>query len=269
MQVKKAVIPAAGHGTRFSPYTRYMPKEMLLILDKPVIYYPVNEAVQAGLDEIAIIIRSGKESIREYLVKETLEKEFAHADRLPHIDFIMQEKPAGLGDAVRCAKEFVGGEPFVLLLGDTIFTSKSNQLLASQLIHANDGGKKTLLGVEKVSREKVVDFGIVKVRESAGRLLRVTDAVEKPTPADAPSDLALIGTNLFQPGIFNYLEKIEPGLKGEYQLTDAIKLMCKESEVYAYIAEGKRYDIGTMDRWIDAFLDFAKNDEKYSNRFKA
>ena len=259
--IKKAVIPAAGIGKRFYPLTRAMPKEMLPLLDKPVIHYVVEEAVKSGLDEILIIVGHGKEAIIDYFDYNGLDEEMdSYGIRdFPSIYFIRQKEPLGLGDALKYSEKFVGDDPFVVLLGDTVYVSSTKKTVTRQLIDVYDKLKSPLIAVEKVKREKMKDYGIISGEKIKKNLWKVDYLVEKPEPDKAPSDLGITGIYILDNKIFDYLNKIKIGKNNEYQLTDALNLYVKENSLYASGFKGKRYDIGTKELWYEAFMEFLKN----------
>jgi UTP--glucose-1-phosphate uridylyltransferase len=262
MKIKKVVIPAAGLGRRFYPLTRAQPKEMLPIVDKPVIHYVVEEAVKSGLEEILIIVGKGKDAIINYFDRNDLD-ESATEDygfrNLPDIYFIRQKEQNGLADAVRYAKGFVGDEPFVVLLGDTIYKTNASETVTKQCINIYERYNKPTIAVEEVKQEKIKDYGIIDGDNIEDNLWRITDLVEKPKPEDAPSNIGITGIYLLEPDIFDYINKIKPGANGEYQLTDALKLLCKDKELLGYRFDGTRYDIGTKEQWIKTFIEFSNN----------
>ncbi len=259
MKIRKAVIPAAGLGKRFYPLTRAQPKEMLPVADKPVIHYVVEEAVKSRLDEILIIVGKGKDAIINYFDRSELDSgnEDYGLNDLPEIFFVRQKQPKGLADAISYAQKFVDDEPFVVLLGDTIYKSESNKTVTSQLIEIYEAKKKQVIAVEEVPKEKIKDYGIIKGREIENGIWMIEDLVEKPKPEEAPSNLGITGTYILEPDIFSYIKRISPGVNGEYQLTDALKLMCKDKELLGATFKGKRYDIGTKEQWIKAFIEFS------------
>lgn len=262
-RIRKCVIPAAGKGKRFYPLTRAQPKEMLPLLDKPVIQYVVEEAVNSGLDEILIIVGSGKEAIINYFDKHELDETMDNygIKDLPDIYFIRQKEQKGLADAIKYAKGFTGDEDFVVLLGDTIYSSADNTAVTSQLIQQYSKLRRPVIAVEKVAPEDVPNYGIVEPEALDGNLLRIKGVVEKPDVSQAPSDLGITGIYIFQPDIYSYISTLRPGKNNELQLTDAIDAIAKEQEVYAYIINGKRYDIGNKQMWYMTFLEFLKNSQ--------
>jgi UTP--glucose-1-phosphate uridylyltransferase len=268
MNVKKAVIPAAGLGTRFLPATKAQPKEMLPILDKPAIQYVVEEALRAGIDDILIISGRGKRSIEDHfdrsLELEMYLKEKGKADLLEEvrqisekvaIHYIRQRDPLGLGHAVSVAEPHVGGQPFACLLGDDIMT-EDNPLIERMLaIHARYG--RSVIAVKEVPREEISLYGCIEPDFVEDNLARVISIVEKPPPEDAPSTLAAIGRYVLTPEIFDALRRTEAGVGGEIQLTDAINILAQEQAVYAYVFEGGRYDIGNKLDWLKATVEIA------------
>ncbi len=261
--IRKAVIPAAGIGSRFYPLTRSQPKEMLPVVDRPVIHYVVEEAFKSGLDEILIIIGAGKDAIINYFDKQTLDEKFADdsINSLPDVYFIRQKEQKGLADSIRYAKNFTGDDDFVVLLGDTIYQSYSDETVTSQLIKDYNKNKKTLIGLKKVDKSLVNHYGIVSMNYNT---MKINNAIEKPEPENAPSNLAITGTYIFNSNIYDYISQLKPGKNNEMQLTDAINMLCKNNDVYGSIINGKRYDIGTMELWIESFLTFLDKNKKYS-----
>ena len=259
--IKKAVIPAAGIGKRFYPLTRAMPKEMLPLLDKPVIHYVVEEAVKSGLDEILIIVGHGKEAIIDYFDYNDLDEEMDNYGirNFPSIYFIRQKEQLGLGDALRYSEKFVDSDPFVVLLGDTVYVSDTEKTVTRQLIDIYDKLKSPLIAVEKVKKEKIKDYGILSGEKIKRNLWKIDYLVEKPEQDKAPSDLGITGIYILESKIFDYLNRIKIGKNNEYQLTDALNLYAKENDLYASSFKGKRYDIGTKELWYQAFMEFLKN----------
>ena len=266
--VRKAVIPAAGMGTRFLPATKAQPKEMLPIVDKPSIQYIIEEAIQSGIEEILIITGRNKRAIEDHFDRsvelELLLKEQGKYDLLNLIEeisdvtihYIRQKEAKGLGDAVLCAKQFVGDEPFAVLLGDDIIDADVPCL--KQLMSVYNDCPGTILGVQEVPRNVVDRYGIVKPEAVKRNLWRAMDLVEKPSVAEAPSRLAVMGRYILQPEIFDILENTPPGKGGEVQLTDAIRTMAVEQQsVYAYNFQGRRYDVGDKQGYLEATVEFA------------
>lgn len=268
MKVRKVVIPAAGLGTRLYPLTRAQPKEMLPILDKPVIHYVVEDAVNAGLDEILIIVGKGKEAIINYFDKSEMDsknKDDYGLSNFPDIYFVRQKEQKGLANAVSYAKNFVGDEPFVLLLGDTIYKVNEKNTVTSQLLKIFEKEESPVIGLERVEKDAVKNYGIIKGDQIRDRLWRVRDMVEKPDPEKAPSNLAATAQYVLTSDIFSYIKKIGPGKSGEYQLTDALRLLCEERPLMGYEVIGKRYDVGLKELWVKTFLEFAREDPRFSN----
>ena len=266
-KIRKCVIPAAGMGTRFYPLTRAQPKEMLPILDKPVIHYVVQEAVNSNLDEILIIVGAGKESIINYFDKHKLDDKFDDygLKDIPDIYFVRQKEQKGLADAVRYAEGFVNEQPFVVLLGDTIFTS-NNGTATSHLMSIFYKYKKQCLQVEQVPRSKVQDYGIVEVIPY-NECFMIKNIVEKPALNEAPSDLGATGTYILTPDIFDYIRNIKPGKNDELQLADAFNEVSKNDGMLASMLSGRRFDVGTKELWVSTFLEFARNDDRFKGLF--
>ncbi|PLR67921.1 UTP--glucose-1-phosphate uridylyltransferase GalU [Bacillus sp. UMB0893] len=253
-KVKKAIIPAAGLGTRFLPATKAMPKEMLPIVDKPTIQYIIEEAIESGIEDIIIVTGKGKRAIEDHfdhnfeLEQNLIEKEkFELLDKVRkssgiNLHYIRQKEPKGLGHAVWCARKFIGNEPFAVLLGDDIV--QADKPCLGQLIDQFDITQSSVIGVQTVPVEHTHRYGIVDPVSSEGRRYQVSNFVEKPAKGHAPSNLAIMGRYIFTPEIFTHLDKQETGAGGEIQLTDAIQRLNKEQHVYAYDFIGKRYDVG-------------------------
>jgi len=268
MTVKKAIIPAAGLGTRFLPATKSQPKEMLPIVDKPTLQYIIEEAIESGIEEILIITGRNKKSIEDHFDKSVeleLELEQKGKDEMlemvrnisnmVNIHYIRQKEPKGLGHAIYCAKSFIGNEPFAVLLGDDIVDCETPCL--KQLISAYDEYKTSILGVQEVAKEDTCKYGILDVKHIEDRVYKVKDMVEKPSVEEAPSNVAILGRYIITPAIFNILENQEPGKGGEIQLTDALKTLGKQEAIYAYNFEGRRYDVGDKLGFLEATIDFA------------
>ena len=264
-RIRKAVIPAAGMGKRFYPLTRAQPKEMLPILDKPVIHYVVQEAVNSGLDEILIIVGYGKDAIINYFDRHPLDDgmDSYGISNLPSIFFVRQKEQKGLADAVRYAESFVSDEPFVVLLGDTIYESPE-KTSTSYLLDVYYKYHRPCISVEKVPKQKVSDYGIVDV-EPYFDIMKIKSIVEKPELNQAPSDLGATGTYVLNENIFEALKQITPGKNGEYQLADAFNIICKDEGMLASLLVGKRYDVGTKDLWVSTFIEFAKRDSRFKD----
>lgn len=264
-KIRKVVIPAAGLGSRLYPLTRAQPKEMLPIVDRPVIHYVVEEAVSSGIEQVLIIIGKGKESVINYFDSDNfteLKDEYGF-DKIPEIFFIRQREPKGLADAIRYADGFIENEPFMVLLGDTIYTTWSKYSISMQLSKIFERENKPIIAVEKVKVADLKSYGIIAGEKVHDRLWHIIDAVEKPEPGRAPSNMGITGAYIFTDDIFRYIKKLVPGKNGEYQLTDAIKSMCKDMDVYGYEFDGKRYDIGTKELWLKTFIEFARKDRRF------
>lgn len=277
MKVKKAIIPAAGLGTRFLPATKAQPKEMLPIVDKPTIQYIIEEAVASGIEEILIITGRNKRAIEDHFDKSVeLENELeSHGkenlfnmvkdiSNMAEIYYIRQKEPKGLGHAINCAKTFVGNEPFAVMLGDDVVDAKKPCL--KQLIDCYDEYKTTILGVQKVAHEETCKYGIINAMHIDGNVYKVKDLVEKPKVEEAPSDIAILGRYIITPEIFNILSNTKPGKGGEIQLTDALKTLMQSEAMYAYAFEGRRYDVGDKLGFLEATVEYAlKRDDLRDN----
>ncbi|MBU8686471.1 UTP--glucose-1-phosphate uridylyltransferase GalU [Priestia megaterium] len=269
--VKKAIIPAAGLGTRFLPATKAMPKEMLPIVDKPTIQYIVEEAIKSGIEDIIIVTGKGKRSIEDHfdyapeLEQNLLEKqkleilEKVRQSSNVDIHYIRQKEPKGLGHAVWCARNFIGNEPFAVLLGDDIVQAETPSL--RQLINEYEQTLSSVIGVQTVGDNETHRYGIVDPSQSNGRRYEVSNFVEKPAPGTAPSNLAIMGRYVFTPEIFKFLEEQEIGAGGEIQLTDAIQKLNTIQRVFAFDFEGKRYDVGEKLGFIQTSVEFALQHE--------
>lgn len=270
MKVRKAVILAAGLGKRFYPLTRAQPKEMLPILDKPVIHYVVEEALNSGLDTILVVVGKGKDSIINYLDKNFLDETMNSGEfkEWPEIFFVRQKEPLGSGDALKYAKRFVGDEPFALLLGDTIYRSGTKETVTSQILNVFNKMHSTTIAVEKVGKEKIKDYGIIDGKEISKGVWKVSHLVEKPEPQNAPTDRGVTGIYVLEKNIFDALEQIKPGVNSEYQLTDALELLAHKAEVYGAEFSGERYDIGTKELWVKSFIKFAGEDKRFAHLLK-
>lgn len=277
-KLKKAVIPAAGLGTRFLPATKAVAKELLPVVDRPTIQYIVEEAEASGITEILIIISPGKRSLREYFssspelearVKEREAEILRSIFPKARIEFAVQEKAKGLGDAVNHAREFCGEEPFAVLLGDNIIHSEGKPALLqlAEVYERFDGC--SVLGVQPVLPEEVSRYGIVSGKRISENLMEVSGMVEKPEVGKAPSNLAILGRYILTPKIFDCLEKIEPGYGGELQLTDAIRMLAEREKVVASIYEGRTYDIGEKLGFMKAATEFALRDPEIGEAFLA
>lgn len=272
MKVRKAIIPAAGLGTRFLPATKAMPKEMLPIVDKPTIQYIVEEAVESGIEDIIIVTGKGKRAIEDHfdnsfeLEQSLLEKgkiellnEVQKSSRMVDIHYIRQKEAKGLGHAIWCARKFIGNEPFAVLLGDDIVQAENPCL--KQLIEQYDRYSSSVIGVQSVHENQVSRYGIVDGKMIHDRLYSVNSLVEKPKVENAPSNIAIMGRYILNPKIFEILENQKPGAGGEIQLTDAIATLNMHEAVYAYNFEGTRYDVGEKLGFIKSTIEMAlKND---------
>ncbi len=268
LKVRKAIIPAAGLGTRFLPATKAQPKEMLPIVDKPTIQYIVEEAINSGIEDIIIVTAAGKRAIEDhfdksYELEEILKKKgkddllnlVQDISNLVDIHYIRQKEPKGLGHAIYCAKSFIGDEPFAVLLGDDIIVSEEPCL--SQLIKVYDEYKTSVVGVQRVPDDEVSNYGIIKCNGIEERIYKIKDLVEKPDKAKAPSNIAILGRYIITPRIFEFLENVNPGKDGEIQLTDALRQLVGVEAMYAYDFVGKRYDVGDKLGFLRATVEFA------------
>jgi len=261
----KVVIPAAGLGVRFLPATKAQPKEMLPVVDKPAIQYVVEEAVASGMTDIIIITGRGKRAIEDHFDKsyelEHKLRESGNSEALAEVQriasmadifYIRQKEQLGLGHAILCAKKHVGNEPFAVMLGDDIVVS--DRPCIGQLVEVSEDVGASVVGVEQVPRSKIHRYGVIKGKRVKDDIYKVEDLVEKPSPAEAPSDLAIIGRYVLKPEIFGFLEKIGPGKGGEYQLTDAMRLLCRKSGLFGLKFKGRRFDIGSKADWVRATI---------------
>ena len=278
--VKKAVIPAAGLGTRFLPASKAQPKEMLALVDKPAIQYVVEEAVAAGITDILVITGRGKRSLEDhfdrsfeleyYLERAGKEEDLALmrsiAD-MADIHYVRQGEPLGLGHAVSVAREHVAGQPFVVMLGDDIMHEKSGILAGMLAAHERTGA--SVLALKRVAREEISLYGCAATEPAGENLVRVRDIVEKPTPEEAPSDLGVMGRYVLTPGIFDAIEETPPGRGGEIQLTDAIKRLLGSEPVYGFTFEHGRYDVGNKLDFLRATVEFALEREDLGPQFRA
>ena len=268
MKVRKAVITAAGWGTRFLPITKAQPKEMLPLVTKPLIQYSVEEAINSGIEQIVVITALGKRAIEDYFDRsfelehflerkgETkLLKEIRELSSLADICYIRQKEQLGLGHAILTAKDIVGKEPFAVLLPDDIIDSKVPVL--KQMIEVYEQYKTNIIAVERIVSQDTVKYGIIEPKKVSGRIHQVLSLIEKPEPAQAPSNLGVVGRYILMPQIFDALKVTPPGKNQEIQLTDALQLLLKQQAMYAYEFEGVRYDTGTPLGWLKATLAFA------------
>ena len=274
MKVRKAVIPAAGIGTRMLPATKTIPKEMLPMVDKPVLQYIVEEAVASGIEDILIITNRGKAALDDYfdynpeleeILRNSGKGEYADAVHaggdLANIFYVRQKETKGLGHAVARARRFVGDEPFAVLLGDDIMRAPERPVLR-QVMDAAEKYGASAVGVQKVSDEALVRYSSLKVEPTEGRVMKVTDLIEKPEPGKQFSNYAILGRYVLTPDIFDILDRTEPGFGGEIQLTDGLRELCRASDMYAVDFEGRRYDTGNICGFLEATIDFALENEK-------
>lgn len=278
MKVRKAIIPAAGLGTRFLPATKAQPKEMLPIVDKPTIQYIIEEAVASGIEEILIITGRNKKCIEDHFDKSVeleMELEKNHKAELLEIvrgisdmvdiHYIRQKEPRGLGHAILCARAFVGNEPFAVLLGDDVVDSEVPCL--KQLMDCYKEYKTSILGVQTVAKEDVNKYGIVDGIHIEDRVYKVKKLVEKPAVEESPSNVAILGRYIITPQIFDILKNTAPGKGGEIQLTDALQTLIESEAMYAYNFEGRRYDVGDKFGFLQATVEFALKREELRDQF--
>jgi UTP--glucose-1-phosphate uridylyltransferase len=271
-KIKKAIIPAAGLGTRFLPATKAMPKEMLPILDKPTIQYIVEEAARAGIEDIIIVTGKHKRAIEDHFDnqkelemilqdkgKTDLLEKVKYSTELANIFYVRQKEQKGLGHAIYSARQFIGDEPFAVLLGDDIVESDNPAI--KQLIEAYEETGKSVIGVQEVERDQTHRYGIIDPLEKSGRKYEVKEFVEKPKQGTAPSNLAIMGRYVLTADIFDYLKTQSKGAGGEIQLTDAIERLNKHDQVYAYDFEGDRFDVGEKLGFVKTTIEFALKDE--------
>jgi len=278
MKVRKAIIPAAGLGTRFLPATKAQPKEMLPIVDKPTLQYIIEEAVESGIEEILIITGRNKKSIEDHFDKSVeleleletkgkydLLEEVRKISDMVNIHYIRQKEPKGLGHAIYCAKSFIGDEPFAVLLGDDIVVNSKPCL--EQLIEVYEQYKTSILGVQEIPLEDVNKYGIVQGNLIEDGIYKVKDLIEKPAVEETPSNIAILGRYIINPAIFEILEHTKPGKGGEIQLTDALKELAQREVIYAFNFKGKRYDVGDKLGFLKATVEFALNREDLRAEF--
>ena len=268
MGVTKAVFPVGGLGTRFLPATKASPKEMLSLVDKPLIQYVVEEAALAGITDAIFVTGRGKRAIEDHFdtifeLEHTLNRkgnrklleEVRKITNLANFSYVRQGEPLGLGHAILCARSLVGNEPFAVLLGDDLIRSRVPAL--KQLVRAFDRLGGPVLAIQRVAGPAISDYGVIRGTRIDERTFQVLDLVEKPAPAEAPSDLAVIGRYILTPAVFRYLEKTKPGRGGEIQLTDALRKMAVDYPLYAFLFEGKRYDAGNKLGFLQATVEYA------------
>lgn len=278
MEVRKAIIPAAGLGTRLLPSTKALPKEMLPIIDKPTIQYIIEEAVESGIEDIIIVTGKGKKAIEDhfdtsYLLEQTLKykgkndvlREMQQISKLANIHYIRQGVPNGLGHAIWCARKFIGDEPFAVLLGDTLVKEKKPFL--KEMIELYKECHSSIIGVKQVNLTDVNRYGIVDIIKGNGPLYKITSMIEKPDAENAPSDLAIFGRYVLNPLIFDLLEKQQPGVGNEIQLTDALQTMLKHEPIFAQVFNGKSYDIGETLGYVKTIVEYAIEREDLKKDF--
>ncbi|MGH2358774.1 MAG: UTP--glucose-1-phosphate uridylyltransferase GalU [Candidatus Limnocylindria bacterium] len=265
MRVRKAVLPAAGFGTRFLPATKAIPKEVMPLVDRPIIQYAVEEAVASGIEQIIIVIASGHSAIEDHFDSDPALERWLEdrgdiemlrivrrISEFGTVAFVHQREQLGLGHAVLMAKELVGEEPFAVLLSDDVMLNRRGEPVTRQLIGAHRDHRGSVIAVQRVPRDEVSRYGIVDPLRQEGRLVEIRDLVEKPPVDDAPSDLAVLGRYVLTPRIFELLEQTPTGAGGEIQLTDAIRSLASEQPVFGYQFEGSRHDAGTRIGWLKA-----------------
>lgn len=263
--IRKAVIPVAGLGTRMLPITKAQPKEMMPVVHKPVIQYVVEETYYSGIKEILIITGRHKRAIEDHFDRSNLPIKEKHMEKLERIldeisiFYVRQKEPRGLGDAVRYAEPFVKDTPFALLLGDNITIPSCTK----QLIDTYERYKASVIALERLPRERISLHGIIKGKEVEDGIYRIEDMVEKPGIREAPSNIGILGRYILTPEIFDYLRDLKPGHGEEIQLTDALKEMAKEKEVYGMLYKGRRYDIGNKLEWLKANVELALEDKEF------
>lgn len=283
MKVRKAVFPAAGMGTRFLPATKVMPKEMLPVVDKPIIQYGVEEAIASGCDEVIIVTGRGKGLMEDHFdISFELEHSLAQRNktalletarkvaRLAHISTVRQKEPLGLGHAVLMAKQLVGNEPFGVILPDDLVDSPDKPCLR-QMIEVFEEKQASVIATQIVDGKAISAYGVLNAKPVAGfngRLYEISDMVEKPKFEDAPSDLAIIGRYVLTPRIFDMIEMIQPGAGGELQLTDALKLLLRYEKIYGFVFEGKRHDAGDKLGFLKATVEYALQRDDLGPEFK-
>jgi UTP--glucose-1-phosphate uridylyltransferase len=279
MQIKKAVFPVAGLGTRFLPATKSTPKEMLPLIDKPLVQYVVEEAVASGIEQILFVTGRNKRALEDHFDisfeleallyekgKDVELSQMRHIAEMVNIFYVRQKQALGLGHAILCARDFVGDEPFAVLLGDDIIDGEKPCL--GQLLEVYRKYRGSVLALEKVPLANISSYGCVSANRITERVFEVTDLVEKPKPKEAPSDMAIIGRYILTPGIFPVLEKQEPGKGGEIQLTDALVKLAKEEAIYGCLFEGVRHDCGDKLGFLKATVDLALKREEFNGEFR-
>jgi UTP--glucose-1-phosphate uridylyltransferase len=280
MRVRKAVFPAAGHGTRFLPATKASPKEMLPLIDKPLVQYVVEEAIASGIEQILFVTGRNKRAIEDHFDisfeleailreknKQEMLREVRKIAEMADLFYVRQKEALGLGHAILCARDFVGDEPFAVLLGDDIIDARTPCL--AQMIEFFKENGSSLVALERVPLEEISSYGCVKAVTVMDRVYEITDLVEKPKQEDAPSDLAIIGRYILTPDIFPVLERQQPGKGGEIQLTDALVELSRKSSVFGYRFDGKRYDCGDKLGFLMATVELALRRPEFNGRFSA
>lgn len=278
--IRKAIIPAAGLGTRFLPVTKSSPKEMLPLVDKPLIQYAVEEAAASGISEIVIVTGRGKRAIEDHFdvsfeLEETLKgngkrdtlRKIQKISHLANFCYVRQSRPLGLGHAVLCAQHLIGDEPFAVLLGDEIIDSAVPAL--HQLITIYEKYEAPVIGIQNVARNEIPHYGIISPRFVADGLYQIVDLVEKPSAQKAPSDLAVVGRYILPPEIFDILARIPPGKNTEIQLTDGLKKLARHGPIYGWIVNGKRYDAGSKLGFLIATVEFALKNKELGRKFRS
>ena len=284
MAIRKAVLPVAGLGTRFLPATKAQPKEMLPIVDKPLVQYAVEEVADSGIPLVIFVTGRGKKAIEDHFDvslelehelsgrnKEELRKQMRSISSLIQVAYVRQQVPKGLGHAIQMSRGLVGDEPFAVVLSDDIIASRVPCL--KQMMQVSEHYGASVVAVQRVPRSAVANYGVIRAQAIRGgkwdgRLFRIEDMVEKPTPKDAPSNLAIIGRYILTPGIFSALEETRPGAGGEIQLTDALRRLLKREPIYGYLFEGKRYDAGDKLGFLQATVEMALKRPDLARKFR-
>jgi UTP--glucose-1-phosphate uridylyltransferase len=278
-KIRKAVFPVAGFGTRFLPVTKSSPKEMLPLVDKPLIHYGVKEAVDAGIEQIILITGRGKRAIEDYFDisfelefhlkmnnKEELIEEMRSISNMADFVYMRQEEPKGLGHAILRAKDVIGNEPFVVILPDDVIVNDKGAI--TQLMEVYNKYNCSILGLEQVDKKETDKYGIVSGIKFEENIYKLDQFIEKPKPEEAPSNIAIIGRYIFTPRIFEALQKIPFGKNNELQLTDAIKFLSTKEAIYGKLIEGKRFDCGSKLGFLKATVEFSLQDESISEEFR-
>lgn len=281
-KISKSLIPAAGMGTRFLPATIAQPKEMLIVVDKPVIQFVVEESVNAGISDILIVTGRHKRAIEDHFDpsfelenalleknKKDILKVLHQVANLANLHFVRQKRQRGLADAIYQGKTFIGDDPFVVLLGDTIIDSKLDKSVLSRMIEIYEKTGKSVVAVEKVEKKNLSRYGIIDGEEIEKGIWNVLDLVEKPDIRRAPSNLAIAGRYIFSPGIFNLIEQTKPGKGGEIQITDSMRYLAKIGELLAVEIDGKRYDIGNKTDFVKTNIDFALHNREIKTQIRS